>query len=375
MKFSKEDPLQTSLSEESSAKKSQARSAMFDDLFVESSLSTHSDSFRYSLYGSLILHLSCIILATVEFFSSAPLQKTIRVPTKAIVRTVKLNPAPSFSQSSSEIIADSLNIEKKEQPISIQPPIEEPQHKDEVVQETHQSEAPSPAPEKKEAKPAPKPQSSKETKKKSEVKKPEEKKTTSSHPKKKNEAPKTKENTKTIKKETKNASGKSATKKKDPEPDIDSSLLAEALQSLDSTSSYIQSGGGKGSKSSAGNSSRKEMKMIGELQAERGGLQAMDGSEDFTDASPEGWYVSDLIRRLQLNIRLLEPGTVRISLSIGRKGELIDCSITQCSNASTKSHLQKALLQIKFAPFGQAFKKEEKHTFRLKLEDNGTWSI
>ena len=331
-------------------------------------LDCRSQTVRYAALGSILLHLSFLLMAVVEYMSPPPLKKTIKVPTKVWVRTVKLN-EPSFQPSGIAEPTKNIAIAPIEQADPVadqQPQQQEPKRKEEKSAEEHKTRevqqkmesAPS-APKKPREKKAPPPS------KKSAKKSPRQE-----TPKKEKSAPPSNKKPNTAKKEEKKQT-QPQQKKSSPTSEYDESLLADALTNLDSSSRHV-SGNSRGTVKSTPN---KQVKMVGDLNAEQGNFQCAEGREEYTSATPEGWYVSDLIRRLQLNVRLLEPGSVKVSLTLSRNGKLIECSITQSANQAAKAHLQKALSGLKFAPFGQAFPQESQHTFKLKLEDSGAWSM
>ena len=158
-------------------------------------------------------------------------------------------------------------------------------------------------------------------------------------------------------------------------PKLDQSLLEKALAYLD-TNSPSENEPSISSKAST-ISKKSTVQNVGSLYSEEASNFQKDSQEidAFCSTSPEGRYIADLIRRLQINIRLKEPGIVRLELTIKRNGICKQVVITKGSSSKVKKELEKALLSLKYAPFGSAFQKEQEHVFRLKLEDNGNWAI
>ncbi len=157
-------------------------------------------------------------------------------------------------------------------------------------------------------------------------------------------------------------------------PSYDQKLLSETLHRLDTSRMAAEqaSGGGKGSGHVA------HVRAVGTLHVEQG-LVASDESQDaafegYSSASPEACYIGDLIRRLQLNIRLPEPGEVRVKLTLTRAGAVSRVQVVSGKNAAVKRSIEEKLRTIHFSPFGSSFPGESDHTFALRLSNELVWS-
>ena len=157
---------------------------------------------------------------------------------------------------------------------------------------------------------------------------------------------------------------------------VDQKLLQKVLKSLNQSKAYgerTQKGGG-------GNASGEMRRAgaVGSLAVDKG--VAVEGIRDdfaesgFGESSPEACYIADLIRRLQLNIRLPEPGEVRLKLTLKRNGSMTNISFVRCQKESTKKAIKEKLSSILFAPFGSSFSSEPEHIFMLRLTHDLVWS-
>jgi len=88
----------------------------------------------------------------------------------------------------------------------------------------------------------------------------------------------------------------------------------------------------------------------------------------------ESCYISDLIRRIQLRVRLPEQGLARVRLTLTRKGKVAQLSIMSCSSPSIEKVLLERLPSVEFPLFGSNFKGESEHTFVLCLSSDLQWS-
>lgn len=195
------------------------------------------------------------------------------------------------------------------------------------------------------------------------------------------QAPKAKTIAKTPpKKPQKSTPASSAKKANAPSaPSYDKRLVAEALSRLDKS---LKATSGSGSTSSRGGSSKgssgkvSRVGSVGTLHSDTGvsfGNSTTD-SPEFGPTSKEGCYIADLIRRLQLTIRLPEPGEIRIKLTLKKSGESSSVIVVSCRNEKIKKSLLEKLKKVHFSPFGQSFPGEEEHTFLLRLSNDLTWS-
>jgi outer membrane biosynthesis protein TonB len=175
---------------------------------------------------------------------------------------------------------------------------------------------------------------------------------------------------------SKNASSKPAG------PSYDQKLLAEAMRRLDSSSAGSQGGkgsAGKGSGSGGYSGQPAKVGSVGSLNVEQG-LTAEGGSdqegdvEGYAAASPEACYIGDLIRRLQLNIRLPEPGDVRVKLTLKRDGATVSVHVLGGKKPSIARAIEEKMRSIHFSAFGSSFAGEKEHTFSLRLSNDLLWS-
>jgi outer membrane biosynthesis protein TonB len=164
--------------------------------------------------------------------------------------------------------------------------------------------------------------------------------------------------------------------KKQTAPSYDTRLVAEAIDRLNKShkaaqSSGTGSGGGKG-----GSGKVSRVGSVGALHSDIG-IASQEGADDepeFSETSSEGCYITDLIRRLQLSIRLAEPGEIRIKLTLKKNGQVDSIAVVSCKNEKIKRSLLEKLKTIHFSPFGQSFPGEAEHTFLLKLSNDLSWS-
>ncbi len=176
-------------------------------------------------------------------------------------------------------------------------------------------------------------------------------------------------------------SGKKATTSQ--APSYDQKLLSEALQRLDKSKSAAAMGSGSGSSvgGGGGGSSKAVARVgsVGSLNVEQGlvaeNSEAQDSAfEGYSSASPEAYYIGDLIRRLQLNIRLPEPGEVRVRLTLNRTGAVTHVQVLSGKSSSVKHTIEEKLRTIHFSYFGGSFSGETEHTFSLRLSNELLWS-
>lgn len=156
----------------------------------------------------------------------------------------------------------------------------------------------------------------------------------------------------------------------------DQKLLNEALQRLDKSKSVGKKGGGGASAGASTAVTR--VGAVGSLNVEQGlatGGDSRDTAfEGYSSASPEACYIGDLIRRLQLNVRLPEPGEVKVKLSLKRNGTVTAVQVLSGKSASIKHSIEEKLRPIHFSPFGGSFSGEAEHTFVLRLSNELVWS-
>jgi len=90
--------------------------------------------------------------------------------------------------------------------------------------------------------------------------------------------------------------------------------------------------------------------------------------------SPESYYIADLVRKLQLQLWLAEPGEARIQITLTRQGTIHSIKIVSCENSMIRKPLLHQLKVVRFSPFGAAFRGEETHLFQVRLSHDLLWS-
>lgn len=323
------------------------------------------DSQKKAFFVSATFHALFLLFL---FIQSVCAPVTERIPKKLFVQSIALKAQPSTTQKKVEPcfsptpkqeiaavnipeekpnVAEEPEPPKEEKPVEI---IEKPSPKEEPAQPVEEAPQPSQKP--------------KETTKQSS------KKTTPVTAKNKKAPPKQPQKSSTSTKQ------KQPTSKKPVTPTYDKKLVAEAIERLNNSHKATHSSGsGTGNaKGSTGKVSR--IGSIGALHSDVG-VSTQDGAEDgpeFSETSSEGCYIMDLIRRLQLNIRLSEPGEIRIKLSLKKNGQVQGITVVSCKNEKIKKSLLEKLHSVHFSPFGQSFPGEAEHTFLLKLSNDLSWS-
>ncbi len=81
-------------------------------------------------------------------------------------------------------------------------------------------------------------------------------------------------------------------------------------------------------------------------------------------------YREELAERLALMLRLPEFGAVRVSLTLGKLGEVRNIEILNEANAKNRAYVIEELQNSTFPPLGRFFPKEEEHTFCLTLNND-----
>jgi len=168
-----------------------------------------------------------------------------------------------------------------------------------------------------------------------------------------------KKKTPTAKKEVKKQPPKKNDTPKKSKPD-NSKLLAEALSHLDRSSNTSVS------------HSKGQHASVNPITSLNTDTALIDKTKE--PSSAETSYVADLIRRLQLGIRLPEHGEASVSITINRSGKAVHVIVTNSTSASIKQTLNQKLPALTFSPFGNSFPREREHTFLLRLSNDLVWS-
>jgi outer membrane biosynthesis protein TonB len=296
---------------------------------------TKKRSFAISISLHILLFLICFFVS----ISSSPPPPMHRL----VVQTIALNPGPVRQVVPEKIVEPPL------------PQVETPQEPSPTTQEeiaetpppevTHEEEAsppPSPQPAQTPQKAAPKKAAPTPKKAPTPAKKPDTKKTTTSPNK------------------------KSSPKK----PTYDQKLLQEAMQRLNTSKSL------SGKKSSVSTGKATSVGSVGKLHSEEGVPSIRNDAGDDAPqlGSPESSYLGDLVRRLQLHIRLPEPGEAKVKLTITKKGVVSSVEIINCKSQQIRKVIAEKLKGVPFSPFGSSFPGESEHTFTLRLSNDLVWS-
>lgn len=166
----------------------------------------------------------------------------------------------------------------------------------------------------------------------------------------------------------------SSKRTKNAQPSYNKKLVAEALNSLNKSRSSSEN---SGTVSSGKGVALAQVGSVGHLHSEEGivsGVPSQGTEESSVAGTPEGFYISDLVRRLQLHVRLVEPGEVRVKLTLTRKGSVTDVTIVSCRSAAVKKSIGAALRAVPFSAFGNCFRGEESHSFSLRLSNDLVWT-
>jgi hypothetical protein len=167
---------------------------------------------------------------------------------------------------------------------------------------------------------------------------------------------------------------KKPTSSKKVDQGVDKKLLQKILKNLDQSKAY----GSTSQKGGAVSGKAQVVGKVGTLEVDRGVPISMSDDEfpggEFGENSPEAYYIADLIRRLQLRLRLSEPGEVRLKLTLQRTGAVTNVEFIRTQKESSKRFLREKLDEMIFAPFGSGFKGQKEHTFVLRLTHDLVWT-
>lgn len=357
-------------------------------------LPTNRQSARRAFWISAGLHIALFltVLCTALFTPPPPPQ-----PRTLIVRTVALKPGSVVRMAAAPKARSSAP--KAQGPVSKQeePPPAPPKPAEEIVAEKEPegtSEEPHNTPQNKEnEEPAPAQKASAPSPKASPkaavtTKAPPTKPSNSSKgatPDKKGPAKGSATNSKTTAAKGKSASKESTSTQKSSAPQYDQNLLSDALRRLDRSKSAAAKGSGSSGNGSGGSpvgtsGGTARVGTVGALNVDSdlvistGSNDGDEAYEGYATASPEACYIGDLIRRLQLNVRLPEPGEVRVKLSLKRNGAISSIQVLSGSKPSIKQAIEKKLKAVHFSPFGTSFSGEPEHIFNLRLSNDLIWS-
>lgn len=134
----------------------------------------------------------------------------------------------------------------------------------------------------------------------------------------------------------------------------DQNLIAQVKESV----AKIQRSGDKSSASAAGKSAElKDLTLIDSLQID---IVADCPAED-------AGYYGQLSGFLRNALRLPEQGEVKVTLTLGREGQVLQVAIRSSASDYNQRYVEKTLATLRFPPFGSHFKKDAKRTFNLTL--------
>jgi len=157
----------------------------------------------------------------------------------------------------------------------------------------------------------------------------------------------------------KKAPAKKVVKKESPTKPDNSKLLAEALSHLNKSTTANTSSSSKPS----------SVKPISSLNTD---TSLIDKAKE--KGSQESAYTDDLVRRLQLGIKLPEHGEASVAITINRSGKAVKVAVTSGTSGAIKQTLSQKLPTLTFSPFGTCFPNEREHTFLLRLSNDLVWS-
>lgn len=147
-------------------------------------------------------------------------------------------------------------------------------------------------------------------------------------------------------------------------------LVSDAMKSLERASGMAGAGGngsnGSGKGEGCGGKGGKGVSKIGLLQSDS--ITAI-ATPEVGDSPFARNYISELVSRLKLNLRLPEYGEVRIQLTLTRDGAVKKVSIVSAKSHQNKQYVLKTVPHLSFPKFGDNFEKEPEHTFSLNLSN------
>jgi hypothetical protein len=85
-------------------------------------------------------------------------------------------------------------------------------------------------------------------------------------------------------------------------------------------------------------------------------------------SAEEDFYQGDLVRRLQLLLRLPEKGAVTVKVSVTREGKVTGVEIVSSASTRNSDYISTELPKITFQPFGSRFPGEATKIFTLTFE-------
>lgn len=89
-----------------------------------------------------------------------------------------------------------------------------------------------------------------------------------------------------------------------------------------------------------------------------------------TMTSQEISYRDELARRLKLQLKLPQAGSIKIRLTLTREGKVKKVQILAGENKLNKEHVEKALPNLTFPPFGSQFNGAPEYTFTINMSSD-----
>ena len=87
-------------------------------------------------------------------------------------------------------------------------------------------------------------------------------------------------------------------------------------------------------------------------------------------SSVRGMYREELVRRLQLLLRLPEQGEVKVALTVSQEGKVLGLKILSAGNGLNRAYIENKLGGLTFSPLGPEFAGKEAQTFTLVLKSH-----
>jgi colicin import membrane protein len=108
-----------------------------------------------------------------------------------------------------------------------------------------------------------------------------------------------------------------------------------------------------------------------ETQAERSppSLEPLHIDQSKSTEKDSAPFRNELVRRLQLLLRLPDYGEVQMKLTLDRSGKVANLLIVSSQSPANQAYVEKTLPTLAFAKFGRLFPKELTHTFSLTLQN------
>ncbi len=80
-------------------------------------------------------------------------------------------------------------------------------------------------------------------------------------------------------------------------------------------------------------------------------------------------YISELIQRLKLSLRLPESGEVVVDLTLKRNGKIAGIKIRDANSSNNKYYVESQLSTLSFPEFGESYPNKDEKLFTLSLQN------